>query len=412
MSSVSSSGFQKLSESGRETLYQTTPVLNGPISQQDSQTASWTLPEEKPSKSKKFWRIRKQIPKECKSFFALVKPQNSTKGTRRFLLYVPPFYAIFNSVSEKVAEMEMLPLNTRFYTESRYIVIVQDDKERVFSIKADVDQFHSILNNNETDLTSQFFSCLKLNNGKRVSMEHLTYSYYIRALFMPSFLKVFTVIPVSYLQDDIYEQWIRAAEPDIDSLFEFGFTVYFNEQTGGTYDKFKDFDSFIFTALHTALVNDDLLIRFRNDLIKFNRMQLVFVEDVIPVGLSDRSKMLLHILYKTASKRYPNTEIPETLCSSIIVNAMYSLLLFCKENDKAQIIFRLHALGRGELSSHMYIRYKAKMRSFSQQPPFFNPVKKGQGFFEACNSLLNWASLQNNTPLFVNYINAYKSLSK
>lgn len=152
----------------------------------DEEDVAFVPHQYKDSKSSKFWRLRHQVDENCRVFFSFVKPRGSPDGTRLVFIYSPPFIALFDHIHE---ELEIIPSSTEFYFEGRFLILVNNGEERVFSIKCEEKRLIELTKKNSSDEILQYFKMCQLNKYL-IPPIFLTYPLYNKILLQCQILRI------------------------------------------------------------------------------------------------------------------------------------------------------------------------------------------------------------------------------
>lgn len=336
------------------------------------------------SKASKFWRNRSHIQESCRVFFAFVKPRGSKNGTRLILLYAPPFIALLDHQHE---ELEIIPPSTHFYFEGRFLFLVNNGNERVFSIKCDEKRLVELTKNNAIDDVTQFFRMCQLNRYL-VPPIFLTYPFYDKVINTTDFYYYLSKLPINLWNEELFDNYIRASDPLLDELYERFFDDYFRpmEYENSSIPK----DNFIFMLLYYTLYFDDQINMFKVNLDRAKKVQDSFVLAMEFMPFIDRTKMILHLLAVTADKYFPNENLGSKIIFNLVIKYLADYLIDRKLEEKAYQLYDIMDLKKGGLSTTLYKRYLVVGSKFRDQPAEFQLIKKGTYTYDSFIVILNF----------------------
>lgn len=364
-----------------------------PVSAEEEKESIVEIPEKNeltkgPIKPTHFWRTRTPIDPSCKMFFSLVKPQGTQKGTRVLMLYAPPLYALFDQAIE---ELEMIPSSTKFYTEGRFLILVNNDKERVFSLKVDEKKFYDLVTNKSTDTLLQFFYFCNLNKYLPPPI-FLTNPFYSKVVNHTRFYVMFARLPTDMITKDVLDNFVRAIDPILDDVFvalidDFLRPLDVDLSVCPT-------NVFLFKVILTSLRIDDTFGNVKSIIEKAKKPQEALVLSLESMQFNDRTKMVLHILFSETQKHFPNMNTAGKLTASIIIASIIDSLNEKNLSSKVEMLKAIDGFKCGGLSQSMYKRYINSLNAFKKQPPSFQLTRKGTYSYDSFVVLINfvWAN--------------------
>lgn len=345
----------------------------------------WSPHKNEARRASHFWRSRTPVNPECRVFFSFVKPQGALNGTRYVLLYSPPFFAILDQTNE---EMEMLSPTTQFYFEGRFIILSNNNTERIFSIKTDEKKLLELTKKNLTDEVYQFFLCCQLNHYV-VPANFLTNPFYNQVLNQENFFIYLSKLSLTYYSEELLEDYLRAADGFVDTLVEKLLEEYFIplevEPT-----KYPD-DVFIFKIILTLIDTDENMIIFKAAVEKARKAQEAFVLGYEILPFSDRTKMVLHLVYTMAERYFAGRNLGIKFINSALLKVLCRYLDDRRLSFKADQLKFLDNLGQGNLSDVLYKRYISIAQVFKDQPPTFILAKRLAYSYDSFVVMINFA---------------------
>ncbi|EAY01662.1 hypothetical protein TVAG_384010 [Trichomonas vaginalis G3] len=313
---------------------------------------------------KRFWRTRTPMNPECKFFFVLAKPEGSPKGTRFYFLYDDPYCSLFDFNKR---EIEIITTNSQLFFEGRYIVLRNNNVDRLFSLKVEEEPFHDAIENTDSDIIKQFYILSKICNGYP-NTDNMTVAFYNRTINTLRFFKLVSFLPLHLFDDEKTEWYLRGCDPFLVDLFDFlcvGFIKTIDKNT----QKFPT-DTFIFKFIAMTFQNDDTFKSIISQVGKFKMVQEGFAFKMSTTNpYNDRTKMVLHLLYLNISKAFPNTDLPTHLVFSAIVNSVQAIWQVDPTYmHKAGDIMELDGFKRRRIPLDLWNDYIATFDKFKIQP--------------------------------------------
>ena len=363
--------------------------------QNDTKPSNTKTNQSGPSKSKHFWRNRIEIDPTCQVFFALVKPKGAQQGSRVIFMYAPPLYAIFDQTKE---ELEMIPTTTKFYLEGRFLILVNNGRERAFSIKVDEKRFYDLLSNKSKDKLLQFCYFCQLNRYLLPPV-FLTNPFYNNVVNQDRFYVMLSHFPVDAFNREYMDNYVRAVDPMMDTVLEQLVRDFLDPLEVDISKAPKN--KFVFKFLHTVLRVDDTFGNLKTGIEKSRKPQEALILGIESQQFNDRTKMALHILYSETAKHFPGMDTAGKLTASVIISSVVDYLLEKNLPSKVEAIQSIDGFNRGILSTTMYRRYVKSIDLFAQQPQFYQLTKKGTFSFESFVVLLHFVWSNINKFVFI-----------
>lgn len=143
------------------------------------------------------------------------------------------------------------------------------------------------------------------------------------------------------------------------------------------------------------LLVDEVYNAFKVSLAKAEKIQDQFVLGYETNPFTERSAMILHLLYMSATKHFPNSQYPSKVVNSLIISDLCSYLFEKREDTKLKQLKELMNSKQGNLQPQLYKRYLQVSESFKKQPPEFIPSKKGTYTYDSFIIILGvvWSHL-------------------
>ena len=353
-----------------------------------SEEKEWKPTPALPSKSKHFWSKREPLETKFDFFLVLCKPEGKPKGYRTMFLYSPPLYSVYLN-SGKDAELISFHKDAHFYIEGRFIVVIDEGKEYMFSIKSDQKKFKDLLNTKFSDNLTAFFTYAKELNIIP-DADYLTFYFYQKTIAVVPFYITFSHFPEQLFKDEFFNNFIYTIDPIIDTFFDAAFDAYYK-----TCDKpvlFEPENVFVFTLIRNIFrIDDNVTKSFKPALDKCKNVLESFVSNLEALNFNNRTKMVLYLVYSNAAKHF-DANCAKSLLASVIIN---EFLRFIEDRDSKAKFLAMKSIKlnkRGQFTEYQFTRMKNALIYFEKQPQEFNPPAPSQKSYDGFKYLLSIAT--------------------
>ncbi|EAY14899.1 hypothetical protein TVAG_380090 [Trichomonas vaginalis G3] len=337
------------------------------------------------------------ISSKCKCFFISVKLEGSPKGSRNLLFYAPPYCALMD---ESIPELEVLPSNTEFTFEDRYITVTTSFSERRFSIKSKLDIFKNIIQTDFNSASVPFLLSI-LGCDRRLSVNTMAETFVYNTLYNDNFLLSFYFLPAELNSTpEVIENWVKASMPMIDSLMAQLYHIFINDKD---ITRIKNPTRlFPFLVTKQILSMDEYFMQFVTFL-SGTTIDLcnTFLRGLEQVTFNARTLMILHIIYYETSLKYPDSQFPLKMVSIALFNASIHPLaleknpVFSIEELKYLLEFQQTAIALDNLK-----KYEKILSQYKKQPRDYEPARRGATSTDAFEYILGVA--EKNVSQFLN----------
>lgn len=331
------------------------------------------------------------ITDSCKCFFAIVKPYKAPKGKRKLFIFVHPYCGVYDNESTSNTvnlELEIFHPESSYFADGRFLYVVdKNGSEKKFSIKSNLNVFKSIITASyKTNLIPFLLSVVACNVVPEPNS--MLQTFYNKSLYTNDFLECFSGLPNDLLNDEVLDNWIRAADPTIDIILSHLLGKYFNSMSPDSL-QFPQ-DEFAFKIIAKMLKADEEFKEFAVKLSKEEKdICQLYVSLLETFPYNNKTHMMLHVLYDEARKVFPDTQIPSLMCSFTIFDGVLSGML--KELNPDISLSPLYGFvdfSQTTISLKHLKVYEKTMNLFRKQPTNYVPCTQGSLAFEAFTYLL------------------------
>lgn len=354
------------------------------------QTISTTIPgnTKTDDTSKQKQKEKTIISSKCKCFYVILKPEGSAKGSRCLLLYAPPYCAILD---ESKPELEVLPANSEFSIEDRYLYIVTSFSERKYSIKSKLDVFQNIIRS-EFKYSTVPYILSKLGCDKDLTVESMCETFIYSTIYSESFfLSFYFMDPKLYSKPELIENWVKACMPMIDTVMGRLFDIFINDVDITSIK--NPLELFPFLVVNQILSMDEQFKDYVKIIAEANVPDLCsfYLRCLESQPFNQRSLMILHLLHFETSIKYPDSQYPLKMVSMAMYDsALLPMALNINPNFRQAELKNLIEFQQTAIALDNLTKYEKILGLFRKQPRDYEPPRRGATAADGLDEILKY----------------------
>lgn len=228
------------------------------------------------------------FPSSLDNIYIIVKPEKAKIGQRVYFFYTKSQQML---LGDNPVELEVLPADSKFYTEGRFIHIITPYEHKKFSIKAKKEIIDILFSSQFNNTIEPFFLSFAASE-KIPPINNMSVSFFQRTVFTDKFLISCAFLPSELLTEEIIFTWTSAACPTLDTVFPSLVKLTFLGMTKE--QRYPNPHTFIFSIINAILQSDPIFTSFAKES-DMKTIELIY-PNLVLLPFSETIKFCLFIL--------------------------------------------------------------------------------------------------------------------